>query len=95
MKNRQNQDPIWPCSGLNPYQFVLKSPDPDQSLEMWTKADLEKVASGACGHFVLNPAILSTLWFKTPAFLTKNGGRRMEGEKLRMDQWELRLYDGE
>ena len=61
-------------------------------------ADLEKAAngaSGACGHFIVSPAILRTFWIKTPAFLTKDGGRRMEGGKSRMDQGELRLFDGE
>jgi len=42
-------------------------------------ADLEKAASGAsgaCGHFVENPAILRTFLIKHPSFFTENGGRR-------------------
>ena len=57
--------------------------------------DLEKVssgASGACGQFVKNPAILRTYLVENRAFLTKDGGRRVEDGKLRMDQRELRLY---
>ena len=60
--------------------------------------DLEKAASGAsgaCGHFVVNPAILRTFRVRNPTFLTEDGGRRMEGGKLRMDRGELRLYNRE
>ena len=69
----------------------------------WTSVDpsppdLEKAASGAsgaCGHFVENHAILRTFWFEIPAFLTEDGGRSVKDGKLRIDQGELRLYDGE
>ena len=52
-------------------------------------SDLEKAASGAsgaCGHFVENHAILRTLRVKSRAFSTQDGGRRVEDGKLRMDQ---------
>ena len=52
-------------------------------------ADLEKAASGAsgaCGHFVENPAILRTSLVKNSAFTTEDGGRGVEDGKLRMDQ---------
>ena len=58
-------------------------------------ADLEKAASGACGHFVVNHAILRTSRVKPPVFFTEDRGRRLEGEKLKIDKGELRLYDGE
>ena len=54
--------------------------------KLWRRglqADLEKAASGAsgaCGHFVENPAILRTFWVENPAFLTEDGGRIVEDE---------------
>ena len=68
------------------------------ALKVHFAPDLEKAASGAsgaCGHFVVNPAILRKFWIKTPAFLTEDGGRRTEGGKSSMDHGELRIYDGE
>ena len=59
--------------------------------------DLEKAessASSAYGHFVQNPAILRTFYVKNPAFLTEDGGRRVEEGKLRIDQCKLRLDNG-
>ena len=61
------------------------------------QADLEKAASGAsgaCGHFVENPAILRTFWVKHPAFFTEDGGRRGKDKELSKDQEDLRLDDG-
>ena len=46
-------------------------------------ADLEKAASGACGHFVGNHAILRTFWVK------------YEGEGRRLEDWEMRLDQGD
>ena len=43
-------------------------------------------ASGACGQFVENHAILRIFWVENPTFLTEDGGRRFEDQKLRMDQ---------
>ena len=46
-------------------------------------ADLEKAAngaSGACGHFVGNPAILRTCLVKNPILFTECGGNRV-GER--------------
>ena len=60
--------------------------------------DLEKAASGAsgaCGHFVGNHAILRTFWVKNPVLLTEDGGRRAEDAELRLDQGDLRKEDGE
>ena len=59
--------------------------------------DLEKAASGAsgaCGHFVENHAILRTFRVKNPTFLTQDGGRSVKYGRLRIDQGEMRLYDG-
>ena len=58
-------------------------------------ADLEKAASGACGHFVGNHAILRTFWVKNPVLLTEDGWRRTEDAELRLDQRDLRKEDGE
>ena len=60
--------------------------------------DLEKAAisaSGACGYFVGNHAILRTFCIKNPALLTEDGGRRVEDAELRLDQGDLRKEDGE
>ena len=57
------------------------------------KSDLEKVASGAsgaCGYFVGNHAILRTFWVKYPVLLTEDGGRRVEDGEMRLDQRDLR-----
>ena len=35
---------------------------------------LEKAASGACGYFVKNAAILRTFCVKNPTFFTEDGG---------------------
>ena len=51
--------------------------------------DLEKAASGAsgaCGHFDRNHAILTTFWVK----LSKDRGRRGNNEELRLDKGDLR-----
>ena len=59
--------------------------------------DLEKAASGAsgaCGHFVKNPAILRTFEVKNTAILTEDGERRGKDEELRIDQEDLRLDGG-
>ena len=58
-------------------------------------ADLQKAASGACGHFVGNHTILRTFWVKYPVLLTEDGGRSFEDGKMRLDQGELRTEDGE
>ena len=65
---------------------------------MWCWTDLEKAASGAsgaCGHFVKNPAILRRFLFKNPAVLTEDGGRRVGDGKLRMEQGESRFDERE
>ena len=54
------------------------------------RPDLEKAASGACGHFVENHAILRTFGVKYPVLLTEDGGRRFQDGKLRMGQGDLR-----
>ena len=46
-----------------------------------TNPDLEKAASGTCGHFVENPAILRTFWVKIPAFLIEDGARSVDDGK--------------
>ena len=58
-------------------------------------ADLEKAASGACGHFVGNHAILRTFWIKYPVLLLEDGGRRVEVWELRFGKGDLRYDDGE
>ena len=45
------------------------------------QTDLEKAASsasGACGHFVGNPAILRTFLVKYPVLFSEDGGRRID-----------------
>ena len=49
-------------------------------------ADLEKAASGACGHFVENHAILRTFSFENSVFLTDDGERSIKDRKLRTDR---------
>ena len=61
-------------------------------------ADLEKAssgASGACGQFVRNHAILRTFWVTYPVLLTEDGGRRVEDGEMRLDEGGLRNEDGE
>ena len=56
--------------------------------------DLEKAASGAsgaCGHFVGNPAILRTFSVKYPALLTEDGGRRVEDQELRLAKGNIEV----
>ena len=56
-------------------------------------ADLEKTGSGAssaCGHFVLNSAILRTFCVKYSVFLTEAEGRRVEVGELRLVKVDLR-----
>ena len=53
------------------------------------EADLEKAASGACGHFVGNHTILRTFLIKYPVVLSENGGRRFDDVELRMDKEDL------
>ena len=40
-----------------------------------------------------NFVIFRTFWLKNAACLTKDGGRRVEGRRLRMDQGDMRLDD--
>ena len=47
-------------------------------------------ASGACGLFVRNPAILRTFWAKYPVLFTEDGK-----EELRMDNWGWIKKDGD
>ena len=47
-------------------------------------------ASGACGHFVGNHAILSTFLVKYPVLLSEDGGRRVDNWELRFDTEDLR-----
>ena len=56
---------------------------------------MEKAASGACGHFVRNHAILRTLWAKYPVVFIEDGKRRVKGGELRFDKINLRKEDGE
>ena len=56
-------------------------------------ADLEKAASGAsgvCGHFVGNRAILRTFGAKYPVLFTEDGKTRVEDGELRFDKEHLR-----
>ena len=58
-----------------------------------TLSDLEKAASGAsgaCGHFVGNHAILRTFWAKYLILFTEDGKRRFEDGELRLDKKDLR-----
>ena len=50
-------------------------------------------ASGACGHFVGNHAILRSFLDKYPVLLAEDGGRRVENVKMRLDQRDLRKED--
>ena len=55
--------------------------------------DLEKAASGAsgaCGHFDRNHAILRTFWVKCPVLLSEDGGKRVDNGELRFDEGDLR-----
>ena len=47
-------------------------------------------ASGACGHFVVNHAILRTFLAKYPVLFTEDGIRRVEDGELRLDKRDLR-----
>ena len=61
-------------------------------MSYWT-ADLEKAAScasGACGHFVQNHAILRNFLVKYPVLLILDVGRSIEDGELRMDIEDLR-----
>ena len=57
---------------------------------------LEKASSGAsgsCGHFVGNHAILRSFWAKNPVLFTEPGkrkSRRMEDEGFRIQNWGCR-----
>ena len=56
-------------------------------------ADLEKAASGAsgdCGYFVGNHAVLRTSWAKYPVLFTEDGKRRVEDGEFRLDKRDLR-----
>ena len=55
-----------------------------------SSSDLEKAASGACGHFVGNQAILRTFWVKYCVVLSEDGGRRVDNGELRFDKWDFR-----
>ena len=62
------------------------------------QTDLEKAASGAsgaCGLFVINPAILRIFSVKHLVLFSLDGGRRVEDGELRLDKGDLRLEDGE
>ena len=55
-------------------------------------SDLEKAASGAsgaCGHFVGNHAILRTFWVKNPVLLTEDEGRRVKDGEMRSRRFEV------
>ena len=55
--------------------------------------DLEKAASGAsgaCGHFVRDHAILRTFFVSYPVILSKDGEKRVDDEELRLDKVDLR-----
>ena len=52
-------------------------------------SDLEKAASGACGHFVGNHAILRTFWVKYPVVFVDDGGRRVKEGELRFEKGDL------
>ena len=55
--------------------------------------DLEKAASGAsgaCGHFIENSAILRTFSVKYLVLLDEDQGRRVEHGELRLDKGYLR-----
>ena len=61
-------------------------------------ADLEKAASGAsgaCGHFVGNPALLRTFFVRYLLLLAEDPGRRVEDGDLRLDKGDLRYEDDE
>ena len=58
----------------------------DEKEQIRSESDLEKAASGACGHFVGNTAILS----KYPVIFTEEGTRRVEDGELRLDKRYLR-----
>ena len=56
-------------------------------------SDLEKAASGAsgaCGHFVGNHAILRTFWVKYLVLLTEDWGGRVKDGELRLDKGDFR-----
>ena len=55
-----------------------------------TLSDLEKVVSGACGHFIGNHTILRTFSAKYPVFFTEDRKRRVEDGELRLDKRDLR-----
>ena len=47
-------------------------------------------ASGACGHFDGNHAILRTFWAYYPVLFTEDGKRKVENRELRLDKRDLR-----
>ena len=53
-------------------------------------ADLEKAASGACGHFVGYHAILRAFLVQYPLLLTEDGGGGDVHRELRSDKVDLR-----
>ena len=58
------------------------------------EADLEKAgsgASGACGHFIGNHAILRTFLAKNPVLFTEDGRRRVGDGELRFANGEWRI----
>ena len=60
--------------------------------------DLEKAASGAsgaCGHFVGDHAILRTFCISYPVILSKDGERRVDDGELGLDKGDLRKEYGE
>ena len=52
--------------------------------------DLEKAASGACGHFVRNHAIFRTFLVQYPVVFTEEGGGGDDYRELRLDKVDLR-----
>ena len=64
-----------------------------QRKSVYSTPDLEKAASGAsgaCGLFVWNHAILRTFWVKYPVLLIEDGGRRIDDVQLSFDDGYLR-----
>ena len=58
-----------------------------------TTPELEKAArdaSGACGHFVGNHAILRTFWVKYLVLLTEDCGGTVKDGELRLDKGDFR-----
>ena len=64
------------------------------AIEFMLPADLEKAesgASGACGHFDGNHALLGTFWVKYPLLFSEDGGRRVEDQELRLAKGKIEV----